>query len=62
MDGTLLGYPDIFTAPKRYGADEVLAPELMRTEPFSSWFTFQDNAVYGCQIAVRAWGARYRTR
>ena len=30
----------------------------MRTEPFSSWFTFQDNAVFGCQIAVRAWGDR----
>lgn len=55
--GTLLGYPNMQDAPERSGADEVKEEieKFMRGEPFCNWFTFQENALYGCKVAVAAW-------
>jgi hypothetical protein len=55
--GTLLGYPEIFNGPKYYGAHEATQEieELMIHQLFRDRFTFQENALWGCRVAVAAW-------
>ena len=55
--GTLLGYPNILDAPKHSGVSEIndeLEKSMCR-KPFCDFFTFQENAYYGSQIAIKGW-------
>lgn len=57
--GTLLAYPDTTRAPAHEATSEVtdkLRPEFLRGDPFTHWFSLQQDALYGCRVAERAWG------
>ena len=55
--GTLLGYPEISNGPKHFGVDKATKKmeKIMRGKPFCNWFTFQENTIYGCKVAIAAW-------
>jgi hypothetical protein len=55
--GILLGYPEISNGPKYFGADTAVKKieKFMKGKPFCERFSFQENTVYGCKIAIAAW-------
>lgn len=55
--GILLAYPDLLNSkmPPDPIAVDGLSPELLADEPFCSYFSYHENALYGCTVASKAW-------